>query len=518
MRRPGSGHRASFRPYIIVCVMMCLVASLYLVVMYVSPTLATSRAVPSISSSPSAGPAGTVVAVSGSGWFMPPDGTRVTFGFGNSSSCNVVQNAQPGTLDEGSFSGWFRWPASSGLGPFTVCAVFGTNTVIPVNFFNVLSLTPPQISLSTSMLSAGKPVTVTGTNYLPAGSPVQLRWQSVNGGNSITLASVTSDNNGAFTSTFTVPANTQPGAYMLSASVSSGMAGLPPTLSASASFHINSPTSPPGMTPTPNPTPTPRPTATPTVTVTPAATPKATGATATPGAAQTPATGQGGQGNQTGQGNQSGQTSTTRSTGGTTGNTGGFSGSKTLFTIAGMAGLLIGATVLGVTLLVRRKRGAGGTRGTGRAQRATLQAGTQYAALDDFSWQQGSFAAQGAGYPPAYSGQRGMGMDQQAMAPLAEWATVPVADAQMMPEPAMVGARQGSAITGVMTNGSPDPAVAALPTQQFAQFTYQQPQPASVAGAIDTAFDQASLIQSDPALEAVRRQAQVGLFATPRKF
>ena len=94
--RPDLGRRIRLCSAIAVSVMLCLVVSLYLVASYVSPAFAARNDVPSISSSPSAGPVGAVVTVSGSGWFVP-DGTPVAFGFSTGFDCNIVSDAQPGT-------------------------------------------------------------------------------------------------------------------------------------------------------------------------------------------------------------------------------------------------------------------------------------------------------------------------------------------------------------------------------------------------------------------------------------
>src|SRR5689334_12507536 len=63
----------------------------------------------SVSSSPSSGPVGAIISVSGSGW-SEPDGEQVSFGYMIASNCSLVSGAQAGIFKNGSFSGSFRFP------------------------------------------------------------------------------------------------------------------------------------------------------------------------------------------------------------------------------------------------------------------------------------------------------------------------------------------------------------------------------------------------------------------------
>lgn len=191
------------------------------------------------STSPSEGPVGTVVAVHISGLNFP-DGTQVRLGETPvfSSGCTVVANSLVGTVQQQTFSGWLRWPSTTGTGWFQVCARVGASKVLPgfTGFFRVLSATPPQVTVAPTALTANKQATVTGANFLPAGTSVNLLWQAAGGGQTLALGTVTSDNTGAFTQTFTVPAKASTGSYVVMATVGSGQ---PPTLSASTTFHVN---------------------------------------------------------------------------------------------------------------------------------------------------------------------------------------------------------------------------------------------------------------------------------------
>jgi len=123
---------------IVASIMSCLAVLLFSALHFILPAHA-SRAIvkASVTSSPSSGPVGTTITVSGSGW-TEPDGTQVSFGYMTNSSCLTVTDSQTGTLTGGNFSGWFHWPQGTPLGTYPVCADDGTTTVID-NTFTLLS-------------------------------------------------------------------------------------------------------------------------------------------------------------------------------------------------------------------------------------------------------------------------------------------------------------------------------------------------------------------------------------------
>ncbi len=126
-----------------------------------------------ISSSPSSGPVGTTISVSGSGW-GGTNGTSVSFGYvGEAPAVHIVADSQSGALSGGSFSGWFRWPAGTALNTFHVCAMLG-NVMEVAGSFSVLSSSPPAVSISPSTLVPGTHATITASNYYPAGTPVNF--------------------------------------------------------------------------------------------------------------------------------------------------------------------------------------------------------------------------------------------------------------------------------------------------------------------------------------------------------
>lgn len=288
MRNSGSPAKTA---WVAIVVLLCLTSGLFLAI----PThvvLADAHTVPdvqgTVTSSPASGPVSAIIAVNGSGWQGVADGTSVTFGYGADASCasyTPVADSQPGTMNGGGFSGWFRWPPTA-LGTYTVCAAIGSSILVPANTYTVLSTSQPQTSISASTLTVGQQATVIGSDYLPGGSTVQLVLQSGSGGNAVSLGSVLSNTDGSFSKTFTVPANPT-GSDMILATVGEGW---PPTLSSSVTFTVNkllpTPTVTPGSTPQVASTATPIKTAQTTPTVRPAG---STGTpAATPGAGQTP--------------------------------------------------------------------------------------------------------------------------------------------------------------------------------------------------------------------------------------
>jgi len=185
--------------------------------------------------SPTQGPVGAVIVVSGNEVFFS-DGTRVDLGYTvDDKTCTIVGGGRTGVVQDGSFRGWFRWPAGTGTGSFGVCATANAFT-FKVGSYQVLSASVPRISMTRPSLQAGKQATVSGAHFLPGGTRVNLIWRSTLGGQSIVLATAISSGSGAFSRSFIVPARSSTGSYVLSAIVGSGS---PPTLSASTTSHVD---------------------------------------------------------------------------------------------------------------------------------------------------------------------------------------------------------------------------------------------------------------------------------------
>lgn len=207
--------------------------------------------------SPTSGPVGTVIVVTGSS-LTYPDGTQVSMGYTtNFSTCLVVSNSQGAPIKNHAFSGWMSWPASTGAGNFGVCVVVSNFSSFLVANFAVLSASPPQVTMTPTVPAASHEATVTGANFLPGGATVNLVWQSASTGQTLSLGTATSDNTGAFTQTFVVPANTSTGSYSVTATDGTSQ---PPTLSASTTFQVTGVTIVPVGTPAARTSPTAGPT------------------------------------------------------------------------------------------------------------------------------------------------------------------------------------------------------------------------------------------------------------------
>jgi hypothetical protein len=220
---------------------------------------------PTITSSPSSGPVGTNVSVSGSG--LPvPDGTPVSLGYINSTNtCTTVGNVQNGTSG-GSFSGSFSWPSSAPFGIYTVCAIIN-NQSFSAQTFMVLSPFPPQVSITPNTLQENEQATITATNYVPAGTSITFLWTTTGGTVIQTLGSAVSNSVGTALFTFPVPVSSlASGSYLIEAE---GGGGQPPAYFSSVGFTYTAPVPTPSPTPRPKPSPTPRPKPSPTPPPTP---------------------------------------------------------------------------------------------------------------------------------------------------------------------------------------------------------------------------------------------------------
>lgn len=219
--------------------------------------------------SPTQGPVGAVIVVSSSGTFLS-NGTQIDLGYvsADGSTCHVVSGGQAGVVRNHAFSGWFRWPTSTGKGSFGVC-IEVDGSPYRVGTYTVLSATPARVTVSPTTPDAGKQATVSGANFLPAGTLVSLFWRSARGGQSISLGTVSSGSSGTFTHTFTVPSRASTGSYIVTGTAGSGQ---PPTLSAATTFQVHGITIVAMPTPTARPSPTVAPTTAPTAPATATAT------------------------------------------------------------------------------------------------------------------------------------------------------------------------------------------------------------------------------------------------------
>lgn len=457
----------------------------------------------SASSSPSTGPAGTTITVTGSGW-AASNGTSVVFGYQVYSSCSIVADSQSGTISGSSFSGWFRWPSGTAQNTFQVCAMVG-NVMAVAGSFSVLSSNPPSVSITPSTLAPNSHATITASNYYPAGTQVSFAWMS---GNTVVdnLNSAPSNTSGVAVMAFTVPNfSIASGSYSINATAGGGQ---PATLFSSTNFTYHPPVVSPSPTPNPSPTPSPAPSPTTTPAVTPTATTTAsatatTAATPTLGASPTVVSSQTPASNGTTSGNNSGSNTGTPGT-----------SSNTLL-IGGLA-VLFGALLLGVVaaLLMSRRRKAA------RAQARVMPPKLPNSPPGQAPWanQPGAFMNNGAVPPPLNNNLPGN--PNPASYPLYNPASMPGLFSpqanNMPPMPVAVGvgtvAGNGNAIAPA-GNPALQPLTPPQPPAWLTNSSFGVIAPGAGGNA-----NPAIATHADPTLDAMRRQAQAGLFVVPRPF
>lgn len=437
-----------------------------------------------ISSSPYSGPTGTTISVSGSNW-GGTDGTPVLFGYQVSSGCQTVSDAQNGTLSGGSFSGWFRWPSGTALNTFRVCAMLG-NVMEVAGSFSVLSSNPPAVSISPSRLAPNTQATITASNYYPAATSVNFLWMS---GNTVieNLNSAASNTSGVAMLTFTVPKfSIANGPYSINASAGGGQ---PATLFSSTNFTYSAPVVSPSPTVRPSPTPSPAltPSVTPTTTptVAPSATASVTAINASPTAGTSPTVG-------------NSQTPTTNGT--SSGNNGGTNTGTPTASSPGNALLIGGVAVLAgallagiaVLLLLRRRR---------KEARAKTK-----------------------GMPPRLPGNPNFVpylMYNPAAAPgmsAPQFGNMPVRPPAPAPVPVGVGAFVGNGHPAAPAAYPGPGTMAPMPLSPMAPPWLSNPSSNGNAPTGAGSAPPTMSMPADPALDAMRRQAQSGLFVSPRPF
>jgi type II secretory pathway pseudopilin PulG len=272
-----------YRARLFSSVCVTISATLCLAALFYSTTHVVTRAhaeqastTESVSSSPSSGPVGATISVSGSGW-PEPVGEQVTLGYMIAAFCSTVPNSQASTFKSGSFSGSLHLPNGTPLGTYQICANFGSTTAVANTTYTVLTESSPQISVSLPIQQRGQQATVSGSNYLPSGTTVNLYWETTNGNVIFTITPAVSNSSGLISRIFLIPTSMVSGPYKIVATVSGQ-----PALTSSAAFTYSAPT--PTPTPTPSPTALPASDPTPTKHVSPTAVATTTITTPTSGA------------------------------------------------------------------------------------------------------------------------------------------------------------------------------------------------------------------------------------------
>jgi len=138
---------------------------------------------------------------------------------GSSTSVGQVTVVAPGN-----FNANFIWPATlNQVGHlYSICALAADTAVISTHDgsgpFTVLSANPPGINVSSTSVAPSGTITVTGQNWVPP-QQVQLDVTSSQSQSPIATADITSNAllTGTFSATLTIPANTAPGTYTVTA-------------------------------------------------------------------------------------------------------------------------------------------------------------------------------------------------------------------------------------------------------------------------------------------------------------
>ena len=218
---------------------------------------------PTISPTPNEGPVSSLVTLQGTDW--PPD-SQLIIGYDSDSTCTdanfteLSPDPKPTVSSTGTFSATFSWPAVSATGLWYICAATSDQTTTGSTAFNVLSLSPPSLTIQTQgPFMPGQAMTVQGKNWLPGGWNISFALQPAQSTGSFPLEETAiSLFNGTFDPlSITIPLYIQPGSYILVATMEQQA-----LQAASKPITINAP-------PTPTPTATILPSPTPHVTVTP---------------------------------------------------------------------------------------------------------------------------------------------------------------------------------------------------------------------------------------------------------
>lgn len=142
---------------------------------------------------------------------------------------------QVGVDSSGNFEYSFTWPAAASSGNYSICA-YNTVDGLPAGNiddgpFDVLSSTPPSVSVSRSSVAVGQSITVTGKHWTPPQDVNVYIATCADCGGPIVVTGVAHSsglNTGTFSITFTIPANAARGKYVAGATAHSGVLDVGP--------------------------------------------------------------------------------------------------------------------------------------------------------------------------------------------------------------------------------------------------------------------------------------------------
>jgi hypothetical protein len=194
--------------------------------------------------------------VTGNGWTA---GATITIAVGAASGGCQSPTAVSGATGQANSSGFvqisFSWPSLS-PGAYPVCGAEQGASTPPkqsANTFTELSQSAPSISVPGSVASGAK-VTLTGSNWLPAAIQVEIL-DGPQGGTGCTthLVTLTSQNNGALSGSFTAPTVTTTTTFVIAAvsPPNTCNSAAAPSLQATTSLTVTPSSGTGGATPTP---------------------------------------------------------------------------------------------------------------------------------------------------------------------------------------------------------------------------------------------------------------------------
>jgi hypothetical protein len=203
----------------------------------VTPTSTVAGPPPSItlvSPSTAQGPVGAHVTIRGSNFASGSPGIFAS----EQADCSQSSGALPvnDNTSAGSFTATFVWPATYPVGVYYICTAGMSNSTA---VYQVLSASPPALSLSTLTVQIGQPLTIQGTNFvgLPNNATAVTFTEAGGGQPPVTLpGNATVDSGGNFNVTWTVQGPTTGIVTIKAFADSEG--GAPAVLQASATVTI----------------------------------------------------------------------------------------------------------------------------------------------------------------------------------------------------------------------------------------------------------------------------------------
>src|SRR2546428_8273341 len=161
-----------------------------------------------LSLSPTSGPTGITVNISGSNFAA---NSAITISYDNASIATTPTTIT--TTSTGSFTGSITIPSSSAAGAHTVKAIEASNHPASAQF--IVTATPvPAITLNPTSGPTGTTVNISGSNFA-ANSGITISYD--NAGIATTPTTITTTSTGSFTGSITIPSSSAAGTHTVKA-------------------------------------------------------------------------------------------------------------------------------------------------------------------------------------------------------------------------------------------------------------------------------------------------------------